>query len=83
MIISIYKIPDIYKIESLPEGKTINSVFGSYSFAVSVKENAIIYSRKLIINQGRFKASDYKNFYEFCLSVSKADNVKAMLLHLP
>jgi hypothetical protein len=77
----VYKIPDIYKIESLPEGKTINSVFGNYSFAVSVKDNAIIYSRKLIINQGRFKASDYKNFYEFCLSVSKADNVKAMLLH--
>ncbi len=79
----VYTIPESYKIESLPEGKNIKSAFGNYSYAVSVKDNNIIYSRMLIINQGRFKASDYKNFYDFCLSVSKADNVKAMLVHLP
>jgi transglutaminase-like putative cysteine protease len=75
----VYKIPSDYKIESLPEGKTIKSAFGDYSNSVSVKNNNIIYSRKFIINQGRFKASEYKKFYEFCLSVSKADNEKVIL----
>ena len=31
-------------------------------------------------NNGRFKASEYNDFYEFVLSVNKADNVKAMLV---
>jgi hypothetical protein len=75
----IYKIPPAYRIESLPEGKTINSAFGIYSFSVSVKDNNIIYTRKFVVNQGRFKASEYKKFYEFFLAVSKADNTKAML----
>ena len=75
----VYKIPPGYKIESLPVGKTIKSAFGDYSFTVRAKDNNIIYSRKFIINQGRFKASEYKNFYEFCLAISKADNVKVML----
>jgi hypothetical protein len=75
----VYKIPANYKIETLPEGKTIKSAFGDYSNSVSVKDNNIIYSRKFIINQGRFKASEYKKFYEFCLSVSKADNEKVIL----
>jgi hypothetical protein len=75
----IYKIPPSFRIESLPEGKSINSSFGIYSFSVSVKDDKIIYSRKFIVNQGRFKASEYKKFYEFFLAVSKADNTKVML----
>ena len=75
----IYKIPPAYRIESLPEGKTINSPFGIYSFSVSVKDNNIIYTRKFVVNQGRFKASEYKKFYDFFLAVSKGDNTKAML----
>ncbi|MBK7710650.1 MAG: DUF3857 domain-containing protein [Bacteroidales bacterium] len=75
----VYKVPSIYKIESLPGGKEIKSAFGDFSYTVTAKDNNIIYSRKFVINQGRFKAAEYKNFYEFCLAVSKADNVKVML----
>ena len=38
-----------------------------------------VYTRMFIIKQGRFKASDYKNFYEYIVSVSTADSEKAML----
>ena len=75
----MYNIPVTYKIESLPAGKVLKSAFGDYSFSVILKGDKIIYSRKFVINQGRYKASEYKNFYEFCLAVSKADNEKVML----
>ena len=35
--------------------------------------------RKFIIKQGRFNAAEYKNFYEYIVSVSTADAEKAML----
>lgn len=76
----IYKIPKNYKIESIPTGKTLKSAFGDYSFSVKVKDGQIIYTRKNTINQGRYNAVEYKNFYEYVLSISKADNEKAMMV---
>jgi len=31
------------------------------------------------MKEGRYKPAEYKNFYDFILSVSKADNLKIML----
>lgn len=76
----VYKIPSNFKIDFLPESKTIKSSFGDYSCSVKVKDKNIVYTRMFQINQGRFKASEYNDFYEFVLSVSKADKVKAMLV---
>jgi transglutaminase-like putative cysteine protease len=76
----VYKIPADLKIDFLPESKTIKSSYGDYSCSTKVKDKKIIYTRKFQLNQGRFKASAYNDFYEFILSVSKADNVKAMLV---
>lgn len=75
----VYQIPANYKPEALPTGKTINSKFGEYATSVTFKDNQIIYTRKFYINEGRYKPDEYKDFYEFILSVSKADNLKAML----
>jgi hypothetical protein len=75
----IYEIPKNYKFESLPQGKTINSNFGYYSCFISVNGNEITYVRRFQIKQGRYKPSEYKDFFEFILSVSKADNIKIML----
>jgi hypothetical protein len=75
----IYTIPPDYKIESHPTGKTINSAYGEYAYSVNIDRNKIIYIRKLVVKQGRFKASEYKSFYDFYLAVSKADNEKVML----
>ncbi|HEX2936906.1 MAG TPA: DUF3857 domain-containing protein [Bacteroidales bacterium] len=75
----VYQIPASYKPEALPTGKTINSKFGDYSSSVTLKNDQIIYTRKFQINEGRFSPGEYKDFYEFILSISKADNIKAML----
>jgi hypothetical protein len=75
----IYTMPINYKFEAVPNGKTINSKFGDYSSSISVDGNKIVYIRKYSIKQGRYKPLEYKNFYDFVLSVSKADNIKVML----
>ena len=76
----VYKIPSGFKIDFLPAVKTIKSTYGDYSSSVKSIDNKIVYTRKFQANQGRFNASQYNDFYEFVLSVSKADNVKAMLV---
>jgi hypothetical protein len=75
-----YQIPENYKPESVPLGKSINSNFGEYSCSISVIDNKIVYTRKFLLNQGRYKPSEYKDIYKFILSISKADNVKIILI---
>jgi hypothetical protein len=75
----IYKIPKHYKYESLPAGITLNTKFGNYTFSVSASETEIVCVRKFTILEGRYKAADYKEFYDFILSISKADNAKVIL----
>ncbi|MDP4291125.1 MAG: hypothetical protein Q8908_08595, partial [Bacteroidota bacterium] len=59
---------------------TINTPFGDYTSSVKVVDRKIIYARRFELKQGRFKATEYNDFYEFTMFVSKADNVKAMLV---
>ena len=75
----IYQIPKSYKLESVPEGKSLSTIFGDYSCTVSVKDNQVTYIRKFSIKQGRFKPSEYKNLYEYILAISKADNIKLIM----
>ncbi|MCE5345780.1 MAG: DUF3857 domain-containing protein [Bacteroidales bacterium] len=75
----IYQIPKNYIVESVPSGKTINSIFGDYSYSVIPNEKGIIYVRKFLLKQGRYKPSEYKDLYEFFLSISKSDNIKLIL----
>lgn len=75
----VYQIPDNYKLETLPTGKSIQSNYGTYASSVSINGNKITYTRKFVIHQGRYQPSAYKDFYEFILAVSKADNEKAIL----
>lgn len=76
----VYRIPDNYRIEAVPEGKTIKSDFGEYSFTAEAKGNTLIYTRIFRQFQGRYSALKYKEFYEYYLAVSKADNEKVMLI---
>jgi hypothetical protein len=72
-------IPLNLKIESVPSNKNIDSVFGSYSYSVSVDGNRILYTRRLSVNEGHYDSKEYSNLYNFILSVSKADNLKLLL----
>jgi hypothetical protein len=75
----VYKLPKNYKYEYIPSGSNIDSKFGSYSWSVSAKEGEILFIRKFTLLEGRYKPSDYKQLYDFILSVSKADNTKILL----
>jgi hypothetical protein len=72
-------IPSNLKIESVPPDKKIDSIFGSYSYSVSVDGNKILYSRRLSIIEGHYDSKEYSNLYNFILAVSKADNLKLLL----
>jgi hypothetical protein len=74
-----FQLPQNYISESIPVGKSIHSIYGDYDYSISLNNNNICYTRKFIINQGRYRPSDYKDLYDFILSVSKADNVKLLL----
>ncbi|MDP4290536.1 MAG: DUF3857 domain-containing protein, partial [Bacteroidota bacterium] len=63
----VYKVPANYKIDFLPEGKTINTPFGDYTSSVKVVDRKIIYARRFELKQGRFKATEYNDFYEFTM----------------
>jgi hypothetical protein len=76
----VYQIPAECKIETVPEGRIISSAFGEFSFSTKVDGDKILYTRKLKLNQGHYKASEYRNLYDFFLSVSKADNEKVLLV---
>lgn len=78
----IYKIPKKFKYESLPVGSKFSSKFGSYVWSVSGTDGRIVYTRKLEIIEGRYAPSDYKELYDFILSVSKADNTKVLLTRI-
>jgi hypothetical protein len=76
----LYEIPAKYKWESLPEGKNIHSSFGELTTIISAKGSEVVFVRKLTICQGRYQPDDYKELYDFILGVSKADNVKMILV---
>lgn len=75
-----YNIPEKYTWESLPEGKNIHSSFGDLTTVISARGSEVAYIRKLSINQGRYRPDDYKELYDFIMAVSKADNVKMILV---
>jgi hypothetical protein len=74
-----YIIPPAFKIESAPAGKSIKSQFGEYNYSLKVEGNRILYVRRLEIREGKFSPSLFRSFYDFILSVSRADNDKVML----
>ncbi len=80
---TVFHVPENYKYESIPASTTLNSKFGSYSSTISADEKQIIYIRKFSLNEGRYKPCDYQELYDFILSVSKADNAKAILIKKP
>ncbi len=74
-------LPSNYKVESLPQKKTIENKFGSYVSEVIAKdENTLIYKREFVINDGEFPKEDYSDFRNFYKDVAKQDNSKVALI---
>ena len=74
-------LPQNYKVESLPNKKTIENKFGSYKSEVIVKdENTLVYKREFVVNDGEFPKEDYSSFRDFYKEVSKQDTSKIALI---
>ncbi|SFZ90976.1 Transglutaminase-like superfamily protein [Flaviramulus basaltis] len=75
------KLPEGYKIESLPKNIVLENKFGSFKTEIIVKnENTIIYKREFIIKDGDYPKEDYSNFRDFYKEVLKQDNAKVALI---
>ncbi|HVN59141.1 MAG TPA: DUF3857 domain-containing protein [Bacteroidales bacterium] len=77
---TIFRLPQGFEPESLPDKINLKSDFGSYSSVVSFTGKELIYTRKLEIYGGRFSSSRYRDFYTYVMSVSKADKSKVLLV---
>ncbi len=71
-----YQLPDNYKIEMKPENREINCIFGSYNFSLEIQNKKLIYTRKLVLKNGIYAASNYPELTKFINAVSEIDNSK-------
>lgn len=73
-------IPAGYQPESMPQPVAVNSMYGSYSASIQVKDNQIIYIRRFDHKAGLFPASGWGDFVAFNNAVYKADRAKIVLV---
>jgi hypothetical protein len=74
-----YTIPDNWDVEYLPEDIEIKNSFGSYSVSVKKEDKKLIYSRKMVLNNGTYSADKYADFSTFMNKTSSNDRIKAVL----
>jgi len=73
-------LPDNYSIGDLPTTIAEESKYGSYTASISkVSEKELLYTRKLVINKGRYPKEEYDTYRNFRRKVAKGDNIKLVL----
>lgn len=72
-------IPENYKTEFIPNKTTIDNQFGKYFINHTVKENKILFNRKISLNSGEYPKEGYNSFKGFLKSVYKSDRQKIVL----
>ena len=70
-----YQLPDNYNITSVPEIVSINTIFGEYNAAVTVKDKQATYIRRFSLLKGIHPAAEYVNFREYLEKVKTNDDV--------
>jgi hypothetical protein len=78
----IYKIPEGYRIEYLPEGEKIEYDFGKLEYSVARDGDDIKYIRNFELYRNRYPKEKYAEFVNFCRDMKKADKVKVILVRL-
>jgi hypothetical protein len=78
-----FHLPKGFKIESAPREKVLNSEFGDFSCAVSIKDNVVTYIRKMKMNRGTWPKEKYVDFVNFYSEVVSADKVRLVMKEEP
>jgi len=75
----LLRLPVGFKVETLPHGKTLNSEFGAYCSTIALKDNQVLYQRKLKMNRGIWPKEKYNALIDFYAAIINADKVKLVL----
>ena len=67
-------------IEAIKDPVTIKNKFGEYHCSVKkVSDKKLVYSRKLMINKGKYTKEDYNDYRNFYINIVKHDKSKIAL----
>jgi len=75
-----YKIPQKYKLETTLPASQFSSVFGTFESKTTYENNQVSTYRKVMLNGGRYKASDYPAWIEFLKKIRKADRAQVVFV---
>lgn len=76
----VYDIPSKFHSEYLPKPVSIKNQFGSYNSSMELKDGKLIYTRKLVMNKGKFPKESYVEYVAFRKKIVKADRAKAVFV---
>ncbi len=77
----VYELPEGYnRIESKPNDLDLNTPFGSFKCSSRLEGKHLIYERRFVRKEGRFKPSQFNEFCDFYNAISKADNSRIVLV---
>jgi hypothetical protein len=75
----VFNIPAGYRVEQVPENKSIKTKFGEYRSSVSYDKTRLIFMREFKLFGGDYPPADYPEFVSFCEKTAVADERKAVL----
>lgn len=75
----VYLLPDHFTGNIEPYEKVINCEYGSYVATAKLEGKKLSYTRKMILNDGTFKAESYAVYSKFMADVNSADHQKLIL----
>jgi len=78
----VYRIPEGYKLEKVPDAVSISTKYGNYEASAVVDGNTIVYSRKLALLKGHHPSEDYPALRSFIAAVYKADQMKCLMVKM-
>ncbi|TKG93463.1 DUF3857 domain-containing protein [Puteibacter caeruleilacunae] len=76
----VYKIPEGFVPEAMPEPLKIDSKFGTYECSVVFKDNELVYTRKETLSKGRYAPETYDELVDFLKKIVTADKKKIVLV---
>ena len=77
----VYKIPQGYKIEAMPNEMNLSSSFGNFSTkTIKNEDGSILYTRSLEIKDYKIPAKNYDAYRKFLTDIVKADRTNVVLV---
>jgi transglutaminase-like putative cysteine protease len=73
-------IPTNFKVEYAPSPLKIETKYGSYEISTAIKDDKVLYFRKMLMPKGLYAANQYAEVSDFFKKVAKADKSQIVLV---